>query len=76
MKFMQSKSNIQKYSYPLRINLSELVNDAKQQLSLQCEPCITYVNYDNDNKYCYYYYYYYYYYLLLFFFIINKLLKL
>ena len=25
------------------INLSELVNEAKQQPSLQCEPCITYV---------------------------------
>ena len=40
---MQSKSKIQKYSYPPRINLSELVNEAKKQLSLQCEPCITYV---------------------------------
>ena len=40
---MQSKSKIQKYSYPPRINLSELVNEAKQQPSLQCEPCITYV---------------------------------
>ena len=30
---MQSKSKIQKYSYPPRINLSELVNEAKQQPS-------------------------------------------
>ena len=68
---MQSKSKIQKYSYPPRINLSELVNEAKKQLSLQCEPCITYVII--IIIICYYYYYHYF---PLFFFIINKFFKL
>ena len=35
--FMQSKSKIQKNSYLPRINLSESVNEAKQQLSMQRE---------------------------------------
>ena len=35
---MQSKSKIEKYSYLPRINLCELVNEAKQRLSMQSEP--------------------------------------
>ena len=35
---MQSKSKIQKYSYLSRINVLELVNEAKQRLSLKREP--------------------------------------
>ena len=34
---MQSKSKIQKDSYLPRINISESVNEAKQQLSMQRE---------------------------------------
>ena len=35
---MPSKSKIEKYSYLPRINLCELVNEAKQRLSMQGEP--------------------------------------
>ena len=35
---LPSKSKIEKYSYLPRINLCELVNEAKQRLSMQREP--------------------------------------